>query len=110
SGGEPAEKAGLKTGDVVAAINGEPITFSSQLRDAIAKHPEQTITLSLIRDGKPLTVQATPRKNGKEGWLGIGIGDETKSFKPGLTEAIRMSVEKNVEYAGLIFQTIGGLL
>jgi regulator of sigma E protease len=35
--GDPAEKAGIKPGDVVVAVDGEPITFSSQLKDAIAK-------------------------------------------------------------------------
>ena len=41
SQGDPADKAGMKVGDVVLAVDGEPITFSSQLRDAIAKQPEQ---------------------------------------------------------------------
>src|SRR5213079_2001476 len=36
--------------------------------------------------------------------------DETVSIKPGLIGAARMSVERNVEYAGLIFQTIWGLV
>jgi regulator of sigma E protease len=107
--GGAAEKAGLKTGDVVVSVNGQPITFSYQLKEAIAKHPDEQITLKLLRDGQPLTIAATPAKNGKEGLLGIGIGDETIKIKPGVAEAIKISVEKNVEYAGLIFQTLWGL-
>ena len=110
SAGEPAEKAGLKTGDVVLAVNDEPITFSTQLRDAIAKHPEEPITLTILRDGHRQTIHATPRKSGSQGLLGIGIGDEVKSIKPGAFEAVAMSVQKNVEYAGLIFQTVWGLI
>jgi regulator of sigma E protease len=110
SSGEPAEKAGLKTGDVVLAINDEPITFSTQLRDAIAKHPEEQITVTVLRDGQRLPIKATPRKSGTQGLLGIGIGDETKSIKPGPIEAVTMSVQKNIEYAGLIFQTVWGLI
>ena len=110
SAGEPAEKAGLKTGDVVLALNDEPITFSTQLRDAIAKHPEEPITLTIVRDGHRQTIHATPRKSGSQGLLGIGIGDEVKSIKPGAFEAVAMSVQKNVEYAGLIFQTVWGLI
>jgi regulator of sigma E protease len=110
SAGEPAEKAGLKTGDIVLAVNDEPITFSTQLRDAIAKHPEEPITVTILRDGQRQTIQATPRKSGSQGWLGIGIGDEMKKFQPGAVEAVTMSLKKNVEYAGLIFQTVWGLL
>jgi regulator of sigma E protease len=107
--GGAAEKAGLKTDDVVVSVNDQPITFSYQLKEAIAKHPEESITLQLRRDGQPLTIAATPAKNGKEGLLGIGIGDETIKIKPGVGDAIKISVEKNVEYAGLIFQTLWGL-
>jgi regulator of sigma E protease len=107
--GGAAEKAGLKTDDVVVSVNGQPITFSYQLKEAIAKHPEEQITLKLLREGQPLTIAATPAKNGKEGLLGIGIGDETIKIKPGVGDAIKISVQKNVEYAGLIFQTLWGL-
>jgi regulator of sigma E protease len=107
--GGAAERAGLKTDDVVLSVNGQPITFSYQLKEAIAKHPEEQITLKLLREGQPLTIAATPAKNGKEGLLGIGIGDETIKIKPGVGDAIKISVQKNVEYAGLIFQTLWGL-
>jgi regulator of sigma E protease len=110
SSGEAAERAGLKPNDVVVAVNGEPITFASQLKEAIAKRPEQQITLAILRDGSLLTVAATPARRGDSGLLGIGIADETVSIKPGVVEAVRMSVQKNVQYAGLIFQTIWGLI
>jgi regulator of sigma E protease len=108
--GGAAEKAGLKTDDVVVSVNDQPITFNYQLKEAIAKHPDEQITLKLLRAGQPLTLQATPAKNGKEGLLGIGIGDETVKIKPGVGEAIQISVQKNIEYARLIFQTLWGLV
>jgi regulator of sigma E protease len=110
SPGEPAEKAGLKAGDVVVDINGETITFASQLKDAISKHPDEQITMRIQRDGQLQTVMATPAKRGNQGLLGIGIADETKTIKPGPLEAIGLSVRKNVEYSGLIFQTVWGLI
>jgi regulator of sigma E protease len=109
SSGSAAEKAGLKVNDVVLAVDGQPITFSYQLKDAIAKRPDQLISLSILRDGQPQTVPATPVKTGNEGLLGIGIGDDTVSLKPGAFEAVTLSVKKNIEYGGLIFQTLWGL-
>jgi regulator of sigma E protease len=108
--GEPAERAGLLANDQVLAVNGEPVTFGSNLREAIAKRPEQEIVLSILRDGTPIDVRATPARRGVDGRLGIEIADETVSVKPGVLGAALMSVEKNIEYSGLIFQTVWGLL
>ena len=108
--GEPADRAGIKPGDVVLAVNGEPIMFSSQLKDAISKHPEQQITISVLRGGTPLTIQATTARRGNIGWLGISIADQTKRFKPGAIRAMGMSIQRNAELSGLIFQTVWGLI
>ena len=108
--GEPGEKGGLKAGDIVLTVNGAPMTFSSQLRDAIAKHPEEPITMVVQRGGAEESFALTPAKVGAIGRLGIAIADATKSVKPGVLEAVKMSGQKNVEYAGLIFQTVWGLI
>jgi len=108
--GDPADKAGLKPNDVVVSVNGETITFSGNLKDAISKRPEQQLTINILRDGQPMTIAATPKRSGSSGLLGIAIADETSSVKPGAVGAARMAVEKNVQYAGLIFQTVWGLI
>jgi regulator of sigma E protease len=108
--GEPGDRAGIKPGDVIAAVNGKTITFRSQLMDAIATHPEQPVTISVLRDGHRLDIQASPERRGAKGWLGIQIAEATKSIQPGPLEAVRMSVQQNIQGAGLIFQTIWGLM
>ncbi len=108
--GEPGERAGIKPGDVVLAVNGEPITFRTQLIDAISKRPQQQITIDVLRNGEHVQIHATPERRGERGWLGIQLADETKSIKPGPVEAVGMSVKRNVEYGGLIFRTVWGLL
>jgi len=108
--GEPGDRAGIKPGDVVLAVNGEPITFRIQLRDAIFKRPQQQITVDVLRNGQRVQVHAVPERRGEGGWLGIGLADETKSIKPGPVEAVTMSLKRNVEYGGLIFQTVWGLI
>jgi regulator of sigma E protease len=107
--GEVAEKIGLKANDVVLSVNGEPITFSADLKKAIASRPEQEIALSILREGEPMAMLATPRRQGSEGLLGITIADDVVSIKPGLVGAVRMSVERNIEISGMIFHTLGGL-
>ena len=41
--------------------------------------------------------------------IGISIGDDVRSYQPGAFEAMRMGVTRNVQGAGLIFQTLWGL-
>ena len=108
--GEPADRAGLKPGDVVLAVNGEPIIFSSQLKSAIEKHPDQQITVWIQRDGVQQTLTATPAKRGDIGLLGIQIADATKKIQPGAIQAVGMSIDRNIQNAGLIFRTVGDLV
>ncbi len=107
---EPGERAGLKAGDVILAVDDQPMTFKGQLREAIAKHPEQPITIAILRDGARQSVTVTPAKRGDIGFLGVVLVDESKSLKPGPMEAVVLSVRRNVESAGLIFQTVWDLI
>ncbi len=56
--GSPAEKAGLKEGDVITAVAGKPVTGSSDAVVAIRSHqPGEKVTLTVRRDGKERKVQ-----------------------------------------------------
>jgi regulator of sigma E protease len=107
---DPGDRAGLKAEDVIVAVDGRPVTFHWQLREAIAKHPEQPMRVSILRDGVAKDLSVTPDKHGSVGWLGVLPVDDTISFKPGFGQAITLSVEKNIEMARLIFQTLAGLV
>jgi Do/DeqQ family serine protease len=58
--GGPAEKAGLKRGDVIVAFAGQAVTDSAELRNATADAAiGGSVPLTLVRDGSRLTVQVT---------------------------------------------------
>ena len=58
--GSPAAKAGLKSGDVVTAIDGKAVAGSSQLTSAIATYePGDKIALTVKRNGSTVTVNVT---------------------------------------------------
>lgn len=107
--GEPADKAGLRPGDIITAINGKKVVFRGQVSEIISKYPEETVTMAVLRDGVPLELPVTPMRRGQNGWIGISIGEQMKTIDPGPLEAIRMSVVKNYEFSGLIFRTVWGL-
>jgi Do/DeqQ family serine protease len=55
--GGPAQKAGLKSDDVVLAVDDKPVSTLEQLRLLVAEYPPKTtIRLSVMRDGKARTV------------------------------------------------------
>jgi serine protease Do len=58
--GSAADKAGLKSGDVIRAIDGRPIIASGDLSGIISlASPGQRIKLDIWRDGKPEQLTAT---------------------------------------------------
>lgn len=108
--GEPAEKAGLKAGDVIVAINGNRMVFGSQVSEAISKNPDVPIQMTIRRDGAEQTLAVTPVKQGEYGRIGIHISEATRSFKPSPLEAVGLSVERNVDTAGQILRTLKELV
>ena len=107
--GDPADKAGVKPGDVVVAVNGERVIFPEDLKKAIASRGGMPIDLDIRRNGTPQRITLTPDTRSTGGWIGITIAEATRSFKPGPLEALRLSVVQNAESSVLIFKTLGGL-
>jgi serine protease Do len=57
--GSPAEKAGLRHGDVIVALDGKKILDPSELPRMVAfRHIGKTVLLTVIREGKPLDIKA----------------------------------------------------
>jgi len=108
--GDPADRGGVKPGDVVLAVDGESVIFARQLIDAIRAKPDVPITLSVLRDGAPADLQITPMRRDDYGWIGIGVRDAVKVVEPGPIEAVTMSLKRNWDMSGLIFETVWGLL
>ena len=94
--GSAADKAGVKRGDIITAINGEKIEDSNVLRNKVAGTlPGTEIKLTVIRDGSPTELTATldefsasdskaPALGGNNG-DDNGNGPENQSGKLGVT-------------------------
>ena len=58
--GSPAKQAGFVVGDIVLAVDGEPVNGQAGLVAAIRdRSPGDSITIDLVRDGERLTLTAT---------------------------------------------------
>jgi serine protease Do len=92
----PGAKAGLKSGDVITAIDGQKISDAGKLQILVGeKQPNTRIELSVLRDGKDMTVPVTLEdmqhsspgasenagaEQGKPRW-GIGLQDLTPDLR-----------------------------
>jgi len=58
--GSPAEKAGLKQGDVIMSYNGKAVRDSNQLRNDVASTtPGSTVAVEVLRNGQTENLKAT---------------------------------------------------
>jgi 2-alkenal reductase len=56
----PADQAGIETGDIIVAIEGQQIDATNSLEDALVRYaPGRSISIDLYRDGKYITVHVT---------------------------------------------------
>lgn len=56
----PANEAGLKPGDTITAINGTSVTTWDDVRHEIRDNLGAPLTLTVTRDGDPMTLEADP--------------------------------------------------
>ncbi len=58
--GSPAERAGLRDGDIIVAVDGQKIASTSPLDDILTQYaPGKTVALDVLRDGKSITLELT---------------------------------------------------
>ncbi|MEZ5286590.1 MAG: RIP metalloprotease RseP [Vicinamibacterales bacterium] len=108
--GEPAERAGIQAGDTIVSIGGRRIVYASHVSDEIEKHPDEEITIVVRREDGEHTIALTPSRQGDVGKVGISISDAVVSYTPGPLEAVGLSVERNIQMAGLILRTLWDLV
>lgn len=86
--GSAAEKAGLKEGDIITAINDDKINEENTLIELIGKYkPEDVVDVTVLRDGREKKFKATLGKNNQVqafGWIGRDGNNFNMPGKPGM--------------------------
>ncbi len=106
--GSPAEKAGLKPGDVITAVDGAPVFFYS-LISLLEKNPERELVLTVNRGGSPVQIPITPKREGSVGKIGILQEPESVVKKYGFFGAIAESVKTNLKNFFLVIRFLKDL-
>ena len=77
----PAMTAGLQVGDIITAINNEPIETINEVSAVTLENVGSDMTITVDRDGTALTFTLIPRVNPPEGEGSMGVG-LTNPLKP----------------------------
>ncbi len=99
--GSPADKAGLRTGDVIQAAGDRPIVASGDLPSIIGlSQPGSIVELRVWRDGEPIMIKARLAADQTDGIKTAGL-DEGRSESASLGLTIRPLKPEELEQAGV---------
>ena len=75
--GAPADRAGLRSGDLVVAANGQPIAHWAAWVDFVRAHPEDLLAVTVERGEVSVQLELTPQRvdsdRGTIGRIGAGV-------------------------------------
>ena len=69
--GSAAAQAGLQHGDHIVAVDGQPVKGWNTLKRAIEANGGNQIVLTVDRDGQEVQIEATPKLDSGQGFLGV---------------------------------------
>jgi regulator of sigma E protease len=103
--GMPAQKAGLKEGDTIVALDGKPVPALASMIESLEVTKDQPIALTVLRKGEQKTFTIKPVLSEKR--YRIGIGSEQMKVKTlPFAAALNLSLHENRQNAMLILELV----
>ena len=113
--GMPAAQVGIRKGDVVAAINGQPLRSMFALIDVLQDNKDKPITVGIRRGSEELSFALTPKRmtdlQGQPQYrIGVRSQSQVVSTQLPFTQALSKSVEDNRKNCFLILELVQKLI
>ena len=119
--GEPAERAGLRVGDRILAVDGAPLEDWRAWVDLVRESPGAELRVEIEREGERLDLSVTPRAVAADGAtigrIGAGVQARDDLLEPyrvevryGPLEALSQSVHKTLDMSQLMLRVLGQML
>ncbi len=112
--GLPAERAGLKEGDVIVAANGQHLTAPSQFSEVVQQSGGNAMSLDILRDGQAQTLALRPiwgdPGDGTPRWqIGITFRFVTSPRRYSPPQAVVKATQYHIVLANKLIYLVGEL-
>jgi regulator of sigma E protease len=101
----PAEKAGLKEGDQILALDGKPVPALAAMVESLEVTKDKPIAITVLRAGQQKTFTVQPKLSDKRYRIGIG-SMQTKVKTLPFADAFSLSLHENRQNALLILELV----
>jgi regulator of sigma E protease len=119
--GKPAERAGLRAGDRIVAVDGTPMRSPSDVAALTNAHPGDTLVYRVLRDGAtldvPVKVEAIDDNGRRIGQAGVrlrvdpqAVEREAVTVRYGLGEAFAQGARKTWELSAFTVRMLGRIV
>ncbi|NEU08394.1 RIP metalloprotease RseP [Flavihumibacter sp. R14] len=89
-----AEKAGIKAGDSIVAVNNTPVRFFDEYQSIVQQHRSKSVKFTILRDGKPVDVTSKVSTEGTVGVLIPRLGIPRENQQYGFFESLPVGASK----------------
>ena len=116
--GGAAEAAGIREGDRIVAIAGEPVASFVDLQEIVSARPDQRVSVRLVRDGEErsleLTLGSRDADGTRVGFMGVGVatasGDHWYLRKYGPAGATMEAIERTWRSTGFTVRMLARMV
>jgi regulator of sigma E protease len=114
--GSPADKAGIRTKDRIAAVDGKPVGTWAEMSEFVKTNPGKTLEFIIDREGRLIRTEVTPKLSEAKphekqvGMIGVQMGAESVKKRYGPIESIGMSLDRTLFMTGMTVEFVGRLI
>lgn len=94
SPGSFAEKAGLKAGDSIVAVNNKPVTFFDEFQSEVQANRGKSVNVSVIRADQPVSITSKVTPEGTLGVIIPRLGVPFENQQYGLLQSLPVGASK----------------
>jgi regulator of sigma E protease len=115
--GSAGEQAGLRNGDVILSLAGQPAEDVSSVVQTVQQHAGQPLAVQVRRDGVPVTLTVTPKAERAEsgetvGRIGVQLGGDVPmvTVRYGLGESLWRGATRTADTAWFSLRMMGRMI
>ena len=116
----PADKAGLKKGDRIVAIDGQRVANWTDVTDRVSKTDSGTLRFEVERAGAKVETSVSPAptdvvdpltgRTSRVGRIGVAVRDSIIRVPVGLVQSVSLGGRATLAMANSVFSVLGGLV